>query len=105
MALEVHFVLQVEITFSMGHITRALLNSCLKRSFSSFFQPSEFRSFSSSSRDVPDVAKLLVANRGEIACRVLATAKRLGMSTLSMELLGIPPLHFLLGEPRFVLLL
>ncbi|GLU07577.1 hypothetical protein SLE2022_245320 [Rubroshorea leprosula] len=42
------------------------------------------RSFSASSSTPERIEKILVANRGEIACRIIRTAKRLGIRTVSV---------------------
>src|SRR5690554_6625746 len=35
-------------------------------------------------RKAPMFRKLLIANRGEIACRIIATARRLGIATIAV---------------------
>ena len=67
--------------------TLPILNCSLMPS--SLFFPAPFRYFSHSGsllrqRGNPLIESLLVANRGEIACRIFKTAKRLGIRTIAV---------------------
>ncbi|XP_076960015.1 methylcrotonoyl-CoA carboxylase subunit alpha, mitochondrial-like [Bidens hawaiensis] len=53
----------------------------LRRTSTNRFTYTQFRSSSSSNRKIE---KLLIANRGEIACRIMRTAKRLGIQTVAV---------------------
>ncbi|KAJ0791164.1 putative methylcrotonoyl-CoA carboxylase [Helianthus annuus] len=63
------------------------LNRKLHRNFNKQFIYTSFRLSSSSTNRTNSnrkIEKLLIANRGEIACRIMRTAKRLGIQTVAV---------------------
>lgn len=65
----------------------ASLATVLRRKLSNkllHFQVIRARSFSESASASKRIEKILIANRGEIACRIMRTAKRLGIRTVAV---------------------
>lgn len=68
------------------NLTNFVFNSSISNQYVSFMQ---FRNFSSSNTSEvkelkPLFSKIIIANRGEIACRIIRTCKKLGIQTVAV---------------------